>query len=136
METGKVEQPQLVGRDLDIAVAERVMGFRRGTNGTYRHPATPFSAYKVIPPHQLDDLPRYSLSIEAAIQILEKSDGMWSLSRYPEAVNDSGEECSYRTVYSCSLRFGDQLGSIAGCTSAPEAICLAALKAVEHGLTK
>jgi hypothetical protein len=101
------------GRELDAEVAERVMGFRRETNGTYRHPNTPFSAYTLIPPHRERDLPAYSESVEAAVQAVEKMRERgygWTISTHKDGwfvrcfeLPDEGLEWRHSTVVKPTL---------------------------------
>lgn len=135
---------QLSGRDLDAAVAERVMGEAMPSQPD---PATcplildravpsPESAWLHVHIYEHGDkcewtpLP-FSRSIEATMRILDKADGLWELMRYPQREDEQDDESQWLTFYSCSLRFGDRLGSATQCESAPLAICRAALAAIE-----
>lgn len=124
------EYGSLVGRELDAAVAERVLGWTE-LSTKYgplcgQHPESEDSLRKYGP----TSVPSYSTDIAAAMEVLNKADGLWELSRYPYLDDDAEEDTPYTLLYSCRLRFGDHLGSAEGDT-APEAICRAALNAVK-----
>jgi Phage ABA sandwich domain len=101
----------VAGREMDVLVAEKVMGIR---SCTCCHGAT-------CPTH---DCPRYSINIAAAWEVVEKSGGKfialrrradnrgWTVIMRKDDISDLTEEASADT--------------------APLAICRAALKVVEE----
>jgi hypothetical protein len=107
------------GRELDALVAEKVMGYRQAEDGSWFLPgiSTGFGLW---------ELPEYSTSIADAWLVVEKlklfkgfclrqrNDGMWDSVRYGKWADG----------------FDDQI--VVGKTTAPHAICLAALKAVGY----
>jgi hypothetical protein len=106
------------GRELDALIAEKVMGWRKRGNTDYGH---------LIPPGEVEEdrvvwpYPCYSTEIEAAWELVEKM-----LAEYGQEV---------RLVrfagHGWSAEFLGLAGNPAFCTgtSAPHAICLAALAA-------
>lgn len=120
------EQP--TGRDLDAAVAERVMGWRR--NPDYKNIEVPildmaFEWY--VSGYGSNDLPRYSESIEAAMRVVEKMRELgrvvrmqaWRIGEW--AVSFSKYTKPDYAMVETEWGYGDTL---------PEAICRAAYAAI------
>ncbi len=119
------------GRELDALIAEKVMGWKRGD--IYWHP------YQFANPVDLTDTPKYSTSIADAWLVVEKMD-QWSfdVSRH----HQESEKGKRRGIWyqarvmifgkvnwerDCWKGAFDSVGE-----TAPHAICLAALKAVDN----
>lgn len=124
-------QSGLAGRELDAAVAERVMGW----SNVHYNGRTDRVSYKWmgIPPDGRSyntEVRYFSTDIAAAMEVLNKADGMWELMQCVEREVLDDESTPFVLRYRCSLRFGDNLGHASGCATAPEAICRAALAAV------
>jgi hypothetical protein len=118
--------PELSGRELDAAVAEHVMGFtrapepphptdNRAINGVlYYLPGTPWDR------NQQNIVPYFSEDIAAAMQVVEKMRG----SNYWFALE---QEDDWAAVFYDK----DRVWYPQHAETAPLAICLAALKAIE-----
>lgn len=102
----------LVGRELDAAVAERVMGWKHGRNDTYCD--HPFVSCPVC-------TTRFSTDIAAAMQVIEKAD-TWMI---------VGGQGKFTASFGVEQPNGDLRYFNKTAPSVPEAICRAALAAVE-----
>jgi hypothetical protein len=112
---------QAPGRDLDVLVATKVMGWVRLDDGVDPHTSEPFERWRRSDGSKYSGIPSYSTSIEAAWEVVEKLhlSLVW---------NDEGWEVyTEDQVVDHELEHG---GFAARERSAPHAICLAALKAV------
>ena len=123
------------GRELDALVAEKVMGLEvrsitvMDSKGTHSDVGT-VDAPRRMPDGRMgvnvDKLPAYSTDIAAAWEVVEKLGLAFELGWLPE---DKG--------FNWDASFGEKRGSEAGTTTyastAPHAICLAALKAMSPG---
>jgi hypothetical protein len=133
---------ELTGPDLDIAIAERVMGLIPCTSLQHDH-----SAENPLPlpchgtheaPDSGDQTPRYSESIEAAMQVVEKFIDMGGrVSMRGMRFVAEGFADEYKPGWRVNFyRFqrdapaGTKFSFDAESESLPEAICLAALDAV------
>lgn len=110
-------------RDVDRLVAEHVMGHEisSGKDSYYKE-----YAYIINGP-VLDDIPKYSTDIAAAWEVVEKISPQILDSKpwtqcFITTIRD-GIHCSFKNLYSGEI-LGDAIE-----TTAPLAICLAALKA-------
>ena len=107
----------MTNRELDALVAEKVMGWRR-REGRWLVPDRVYSRR---------NCPRYSTSIAAAWQVVE---------RFEERVAIEGPVTT-SDIWRCSIWTSwdeNRESSVADTTSAPRAICLAALRAVGVGV--
>ena len=120
----------MTDRELDALVAEKVMGCRVAWN------AAPYCDCSVDRPHDIatdDDtfeLPFYSTDIAAAWEVVETLGYNWSLNRdVGKCWNDYqiAGDLKYRFVLAAP---GSPMEGVVADT-APRAICLAALKAME-----
>lgn len=94
------------GRELDLLVAEKVMGYQLFDSELANEGLS--NSLHVA------DIPKYSTDIAAALGVVEK-------------MKDAGFSCGvFREKWVCLI------GNVSGpdCNTAPHAICLAALKAV------
>lgn len=127
----QVDPEKLSGRDLDAAVAERVMGWQRQPDYNYW---MSFPAGESFSLHALIATWSPSESIEAAMQVVEK---MWQLGWSIEMANGGklGTLATARIV-SWYVRFVEDENDLnnwsAEAETLPEAICRAALRAVEQ----
>lgn len=128
------------GRDLDVLIAEKVMGFAVIKTVWGKHKQ--FCQYSLGPPDYYDDagesilhnpLPLYSTDIAAAWEVVATLQFSGSAFKYEEEHIPSpvGTD-SYTATF---LNLNDEspkyiLGEAMSLESAPHAICLAALKAV------
>lgn len=125
---------QLRGRELDIAIAERVMGYdwwRSKVSGKRclfpEGRQYPWFIYRATGDEQLTadydhQVPPYSTSIEAAMEVVEKlRTEHWCVTLMNQFSKGPQWYVSFETV---------EGETYATCDSLPEAICLAALKAV------
>lgn len=101
------------GRELDALIAEEVMGWRIFPDG-------PNGEMHTIDANQCEcheyDIPHYSTDIAAAWKVVEK------LSQIGSVFKDENP------FWGCALASGEIIQGV----SAPHAICLASLKAVEE----
>lgn len=111
------------GRELDALIAERVMGWRNIPTASV--PDRPW-----IDEHGMgfQDLKPYSTDISAAWEVVEKLGGFLDLKRYV-LIQGQGMKCIADFV--SHRAYGKPSCSAIADTPA-HAICLAALKAVEH----
>jgi hypothetical protein len=126
-------------RSLDAAVAERVIGWTR--HPAMMHPTDNRTINGVLycPPGfgvcdfggALNYVPHYSTDIAAAMLVLDKADGMWELMRCVEHASGD-EDAEFVFTYRCVLRFGEKIGHAGGCATKEEAICRAALAAIDE----
>lgn len=105
-------------RDLDRLIAERVMGWTNLSVTGSRFGTTPDGK-----PHRI--IPQYSTEISAAWEIVEKL----KLSGYQGGLEWAKPEAGYNCAFGASLPLDEKQFSWA--ETAPLAICLAALKAME-----
>ena len=125
------------GRELDALVAVHVMGIPKykvvAELQGFRLPL----GYDVNTRAQYADtcFPSYSTDMTAAMDVLNKADGMWELTRCVEHEVLDDESTPFVLRYRCSLRFENNLGHASGCATASEAICRAALNAVSKSST-
>lgn len=107
------------GRELDVLVAEKVMGWRGSSEKHYVGNSGKCFCCGIIPP--------YSTSIAAAWEVVEKMFYLgWDLELQYFKKND--KEYTVRVLFA---EIGNQeLSTLAFADTAPHAICLAALEAV------
>ena len=123
-------------RELDAEVAEKVMGWHRKEKGImHGKPQVVFvdsrdNTRSINCGCDEDFNP--SMDISCAMEVLDKADGLWELTRYPDQPDDAPEDAPYGIKYSCRLRFGDNVGRAIADTK-ERAICLAALAASKKG---
>lgn len=113
------EVERLSGPALNALVAEKVMGWSRGEryangNGEWIIPGRESNF-----PFTWSQTPRFSESIEAAMQVVEKVNRRMEVDFFP------GTELPW------CVMFVNAAGEAAWAKSLPEAICLAALSALE-----
>lgn len=119
------------GRELDALVAERVMGWSNVSLGALGNDAFGWnpSLRGHVPPHGRIPIPCYSTSIQAAWEVAEK---LVERRRYLAVQRQAGE---YNHTWSaCFWEIGENgvlhiISARGVATSAPLAICRAALKA-------
>lgn len=117
-------------RELELQIAEQVFGMNRlearvdpvNRDGEPQY----FWGYPV----GHDFAPQYARDIAAAMSVLDKTDGLWELMRYPEREVLDDDSTPMVLRYQCYLRFGDKIGGSIQCETAAEAICKAALTAL------
>jgi hypothetical protein len=117
---------ELSGRELNFAIAEKVMGWKRGTrygngNGEWIIPDR-----KEVLPLTWSRTPQFCESIEAAMQVVAKleKDNMISLTHF---ANLPSESKWIVALSSCAPGYIDVRGES---DTLPEAICRAALAAI------
>lgn len=114
------------GRELDAVIAEKVMGWKRIDSISWSQPIPSGLAIQRLE----FELPNFSTDTEAAWQVVETIDMPFHLvkstDKMPNLVRPRGEK------YLCTftIDYGNHVA--AGSDTAPHAICLAALKAVEQ----
>jgi len=112
-----------VGREMDALVAEKVMGWERGDwlkkwpDGSKQEYFDVWIIPELAPLH---NTPLFSTSIAAAWQVVEK------LVRSPDTLRLIISELGVTAVFTHNKQ------AIGEGDTAPEAICLAALKAIDH----
>lgn len=113
------------GRDLDALIAEKVMGWTPNYPGGWPHPPKNIpNRKKYIDSHDgTTVIPAYSTSIEAAWEVVDKLGGNMFQLHYDTRYGTEGVK-GWSVILDGSVmcQFVD---------TAPHAICLAALKAVE-----
>jgi hypothetical protein len=115
------------GRELDALVAEKVMGYKVTDWPTGKEfPITSAIAAGVLSEFQQSRIPSYSTDIAAAWQVVDK---MKSLGCFIKVHN-----CDHRGEWGCWCTHPGRVlsESFAVEDTAPHAICLAALKAVDN----
>jgi len=135
-------------RELDVEIAEKVMQWKRVHSDRdagddrkdvawllhYRDGVLKGEPYSHPSMNGLYDRTFHkwwpSTDISAAMEVLDKADGLWTITRYPYRLDSADEDTPFERKYSCTLRFGDSIGS-ATADTAPRAICEASLAAIE-----
>ena len=134
------EDDGMTDRELDVQIAEYVFSIKKIFQPRdFKRAEDAFwgtDEYSFIPSgksprtHMIDarPVPHFSTDISCAMQILDKADGLWELSRYPDRPDDAPDDTPYALHYSCCLRFGNKTVCAVADTK-EKAICYAALAA-------